>query len=115
MGGNTYTTSLEKKLEQSSTFFPAFSRFAYGCRGGVSFAGFAGGSRFARPAGSLLHRRIRRSKVQKKIFLTKLKGHPNLFVTGEFLFSQYRNKQVATASYGHQYPRPARLKVARFP
>ena len=34
--------------------------------------------------------------VQKKIFLTKLKGHPNLFVTGEFLYSQYRNKEENT-------------------
>ena len=33
------------------------------------------------------------SVVQKKIFLTKLKGHPNLFVTGKFLYSQYRNKE----------------------
>ena len=31
--------------------------------------------------------------IQKKIFLTKLKGLPNLFVTGEFLYSQYRNKE----------------------
>ena len=35
-------------------------------------------------------------QVQKKIFLTKLKGHPNLFVTGEFLYSQYRNKEENT-------------------
>ena len=34
--------------------------------------------------------------IQKKIFLTKLKGHPNLFVTGEFLYSQYRNKEENT-------------------
>ena len=34
--------------------------------------------------------------IQKKIFLTKLKGHPNLFVTGEFHFSQYRNKEENT-------------------
>ena len=31
--------------------------------------------------------------VQKKIFITKLKGHPNLFVTGKFLYSHYRNKK----------------------
>ena len=31
--------------------------------------------------------------IQKKIFLTKLKGHPNLFVTGKFFYSQYRNKE----------------------
>ena len=31
--------------------------------------------------------------IQKKIFLTKLKGHPNLFVTGKFLHGQYRNKK----------------------
>ena len=31
--------------------------------------------------------------IQKKIVLTKLKGNPNLFVTGEFLYSQYRNKE----------------------
>ena len=37
-----------------------------------------------------------RTKLQKKIFLTKLKGHPNLFVTGEFLYSQYRNKEENT-------------------
>ena len=29
----------------------------------------------------------------EKIFLTKLKGHPNLFVTDKFLYSQYRNKE----------------------
>ena len=34
--------------------------------------------------------------IQKKIFLTKLKGHPNLFVTSEFLYSQYRNKEENT-------------------
>ena len=34
--------------------------------------------------------------VQKKIFLTKLKGHPNLFVTGEFPYSRYRNKEENT-------------------
>ena len=32
-------------------------------------------------------------EIQKNIFLTKLKGHSNLFVTGEFLYSQYRNKE----------------------
>ena len=31
--------------------------------------------------------------IQTKIFLTKMQGHPNLFVTGEFLHSQYRNKE----------------------
>ena len=31
--------------------------------------------------------------IQLKIFLTKLKGHPNLFVIGRFLYSQYRNKE----------------------
>ena len=36
------------------------------------------------------------SKLPKKIFLTKLKGHPNLFVTGVFLYSQYRNKEENT-------------------
>ena len=35
-------------------------------------------------------------ELQKKIFPTKLKGHPNLFVTGEFLYSQYRNKEENT-------------------
>ena len=34
--------------------------------------------------------------VPKKIFLTKLKGHPNLFVIGEFPHSQYRNKEENT-------------------
>ena len=34
--------------------------------------------------------------IQKKIFLTKLKGHPNLFVTSKFLYSQYRNKEENT-------------------
>ena len=34
--------------------------------------------------------------VQKKIFLTKLKGHPNLFVTDKFLYSKYRNKEETT-------------------
>ena len=32
-------------------------------------------------------------EVQFKIFLTKLKGLPNLFVTDKFLYSQYRNKE----------------------
>ena len=36
------------------------------------------------------------TNIQKKIFLTKLKGHPNLFVTGEFLYSQCRNKEENT-------------------
>ena len=35
-------------------------------------------------------------KLQKKVFLTKLKGHLNLSVTGEFLYSQYRNKEKNT-------------------
>ena len=35
-------------------------------------------------------------KIQKKIFLTKLRGHQNLFVTGEFLYSQYKNKEENT-------------------
>ena len=30
------------------------------------------------------------------MFLTKLKGHLNLFVTGKFLYSQYRNKEENT-------------------
>ena len=34
--------------------------------------------------------------IQKKIFLTKLKGHPNLFVTGEFLYNQCRNNEENT-------------------
>ena len=36
------------------------------------------------------------NELQKKIFLTKLKGHPNLFVTSKFLYSQYRNKEENT-------------------
>ena len=32
----------------------------------------------------------------EKFFLTKLKGHPNLFVTGEFLYSQNKNKEENT-------------------
>ena len=36
------------------------------------------------------------SDVQFKIFLLKLKGLPNLFVTGEFLYSQFRNKEENT-------------------
>ena len=32
-------------------------------------------------------------KILKKIFLSKLKGHPNLFVTGKFFYSQYTNKE----------------------
>ena len=32
-------------------------------------------------------------KIQKKIFLTKLKGHPNLYVTGKFFYSQYKDKK----------------------
>ena len=35
-------------------------------------------------------------QLQKKIFLTKLKGHPNLFVTDKFLYSKYRNKEETT-------------------
>ena len=34
--------------------------------------------------------------IQKKIFLTKLKGHPNLFVTGKLLYRLYRNKEENT-------------------
>ena len=40
-----------------------------------------------------LHERLNRSPVQKKIFLTKLKGHPNMFVRGKFLYSHNRNKK----------------------
>ena len=32
----------------------------------------------------------------EKIFLKKLKGHPNLFVIGKFLYSQYGNKEEST-------------------
>ena len=32
-------------------------------------------------------------QVQFKIFLMKLKGLPNLFVRGKFLYSQYENKR----------------------
>ena len=39
---------------------------------------------------------FRELPIQKKIFLTKLKGHPNLFVTDKFLYSQYRNKEENT-------------------
>ena len=35
-------------------------------------------------------------EIQKKIFLTKLKRHSDLFITGEFLYSQYRNKKENT-------------------
>ena len=31
--------------------------------------------------------------ILKKIFLTKLKGYPHLFVTGNFLYNQFRNKE----------------------
>ena len=35
-------------------------------------------------------------QIQFKIFLTEWKGLPNLFVIGEFLYSQYRNKEENT-------------------
>ena len=31
-------------------------------------------------------------QLQKKTLLVKLKGYPNLFVTNEFFYSQYRNE-----------------------
>ena len=37
-----------------------------------------------------------RTMIQKIIFLTNLKGQTNLFVTGKFLYSQYRNKEENT-------------------
>ena len=34
--------------------------------------------------------------ITEKIFLMKLKGHANLFITGEFLYNQYRMKEENT-------------------
>ena len=50
-----------------------------------------------REAYSLLKIMERLEKTStEKIFQTKLKGHPNLFVMGEFLYSQNRSKEKNT-------------------